>query len=182
MSESFAVLRRRRSDELAKLADQHIQHDLQQSDRDALKNAAYKVSLWTTVGSAVGVGLGLYVAFRLRSTRKALFEAFRAKEKPTKVVFADGRTESIPDVTPLLKPTTFGDFATYFFASAGGLFLGGELGFLAGASSGSRSIAAEPERKKRIETAFRKFRVDMLRKQADALDRSSEENVWNEMF
>lgn len=36
--------------------------------------------------------------------------------------------ESIPDITPLLKPTTFGDFATYFFASAGGLFLGGELG------------------------------------------------------
>ena len=37
-------------------------------------------------------------------------------------------TESIPDLTPLLKPTTLGDFATYFFASAGGLLLGGELG------------------------------------------------------
>lgn len=36
--------------------------------------------------------------------------------------------ESIPDVTPLLRPSTWGDFATYFFASAGGLFLGGELG------------------------------------------------------
>lgn len=36
--------------------------------------------------------------------------------------------ESIPDLTPLLKPTTLGDFATYFFASAGGLLLGGELG------------------------------------------------------
>lgn len=36
--------------------------------------------------------------------------------------------EVLPDITPLLKPTTFGDFATYFFASAGGLFLGGELG------------------------------------------------------
>lgn len=37
-------------------------------------------------------------------------------------------TESIPDLTPLLKPTTLGDFATYFFAGAGGLLLGGELG------------------------------------------------------
>lgn len=37
-------------------------------------------------------------------------------------------TESIPDITPLLRPSTWGDFATYFFASAGGLFLGGELG------------------------------------------------------
>lgn len=36
--------------------------------------------------------------------------------------------EAIPDLTPLLKPTTLGDFATYFLAAAGGLFLGGELG------------------------------------------------------
>lgn len=36
--------------------------------------------------------------------------------------------EPIPDLTPLLKPSTLGDFATYFFASIGGLFLGGELG------------------------------------------------------
>lgn len=96
MSESLAILRRRRSDELAKLADEHIQHDLQQSDRDALKDAASKVSLWTTVGSALGVGLGLYVAMRLRSTRRAVFQAFRAQEKPTKVVFADGRTGMYP--------------------------------------------------------------------------------------
>lgn len=152
MSESFALLRRRRSDELAKLADQHLQHDLQADDRDALKSAASTVSLWTTVGSAVGLGLGLYAAIRLRSNRKAFFAAIRAQERPTKVVFADGRTgmfpnlhhvihifyqqwdladnisEPIPDLTPLLKPTTLGDLATYFFASLGGLFLGGELG------------------------------------------------------
>ena len=36
--------------------------------------------------------------------------------------------DPIPDLTPLLKPSALGDFATYFFASAGGLFLGGELG------------------------------------------------------
>lgn len=36
--------------------------------------------------------------------------------------------ESIPDLTPLLEPTPLGDFATYFFAGAGGLLLGGELG------------------------------------------------------
>ncbi|KAL4894856.1 hypothetical protein BDV59DRAFT_175092 [Aspergillus ambiguus] len=200
MSESFAVLRQRRSDELAKLADEHMQHDLYQSDRDALKDAASKVSLWTTVGSAVGIGLGLFVAMRLRSTRKALFQAFRAQEKPTQVVFPNGRTESIPDVTPLLRPTMLGDFGTYFLASAGGLFIGGELGmrplpsiilsvwltatlytgFLIGASSGSRNISADHERKKRVENAFRRFRVDMLRKEADALER--EENVWDKMF
>jgi hypothetical protein len=92
MSESFAILRQRRSDELAKLADEHIQHDLQPSDRDALKSAASSISFWTTVGSAVGVSLGLFAAIRLRSTRKAFFSAVRAQEKPTKVVFEDGRT------------------------------------------------------------------------------------------
>ncbi|CAP86340.1 Pc20g10110 [Penicillium rubens Wisconsin 54-1255] len=128
MSESFAILRQRRSDELAKLADEHMQHDLQSGDRDKLKAAASSISLWTTVGSAVGVSLGLLAAIRLRSTRKAFFSAIRAQERPTKVIFEDGRTESIPDLTPLLKPTTLGDIATYFFATAGGLFLGGELG------------------------------------------------------
>ncbi|KAJ5807011.1 hypothetical protein N7474_010603 [Penicillium riverlandense] len=180
MTESLAVLRRRRSDDLAKLADEHLQQDLQASDRDKLKSAASTISVWTTVGSAVGISLGLFAAIRLRSTRKAFFAAVRAQERPTKVVFADGRTEPIPDLTPLLKPSTLGDVATYFFASAGGLFLGGELGFAGGAASGSRSISADPESKKRIETAFRKFRADVLRKEADSLDQGA--NVSEVMF
>jgi hypothetical protein len=101
MPESFAALRRRRRDELARLADEHMQHDLQPADRDALKAAASKVSTWTTIGSAVGIGLGLYVAFRLRTTRKVIFEAFKAREKPTSVVFANGRTGTL---TPVLQP------------------------------------------------------------------------------
>lgn len=92
MSESLALLRRRRTDELGRLADEHLQHDLQTDDREKLKSAATKVSLWTTIGSAVGISLGLYAAIRLRSTRRAFFTAVRAQEKPTKVVFADGRT------------------------------------------------------------------------------------------
>lgn len=92
MAESLAILRQQRSDELANLADQHLQHDLRSEDREKLKAAASSVSLWTTVGSAIGVSLGLLAAIRLRSTRKAFFSAIRAQEKPTKVVFQDGRT------------------------------------------------------------------------------------------
>ncbi|RAK99415.1 uncharacterized protein BO80DRAFT_494732 [Aspergillus ibericus CBS 121593] len=180
MPDIYPALRNRRSNDLARLADQHLQHDLRPQDRDALKAASHKVAFWTTVGSAVGLGLGLYAAFRLRSSRKAFFEVFRAREKPTQVVFADGRTEPIPDITPLLKPTTLGDFTTYFFAGAGGLFLGGELGFLGGAGSGSRCITADPERRQRIETAFRKFRAEVLRKEADELDRGLD--VSDQMF
>ncbi|KAI9373025.1 hypothetical protein BJX61DRAFT_552491 [Aspergillus egyptiacus] len=180
MPDFYPTSRTRRTDELAQLAEHHFQHDLQPDDRDALKSAAKTVSLWTTVGSAIGIGLGLYTAFRLRSSRKAFFDIFRAAEKPVKVVFADGRTEAIPDITPLLKPTTLGDFATYFFASAGGMFLGGELGFLGGAAKGSRSLTDDPERKKRVENAFRSFRADTLRKEADALERGK--SVTEEMF
>jgi hypothetical protein len=92
MSESLAAFRKHRREELAKLAEQHLQHDLQPADRDALLNAATRVSTWTLIGSAVGIGLGFYVAFRLRSVRKGIFEAFKAQEKPVSVVFADGRT------------------------------------------------------------------------------------------
>ncbi|KAL4943444.1 hypothetical protein BDV06DRAFT_189797 [Aspergillus oleicola] len=180
MPDIYPVARGRRTNELSTLADYHIQHNLSADDRDALRSAAKTVSIWTTVGSAIGVGLGLYAAFRLRSSRKVFFDVFRAAQKPVKVIFADGRSEAIPDITPLLKPTTLGDFATYFFASAGGLFLGGELGFLGGAASGSRSLTADAERKKRIENAFRSFRADTLRREADALEKGK--SVTEEMF
>lgn len=48
-------------------------------------------------------------------------------------------------------------------------------GLAGGAASGSRSITRDPEMKKRIETAFRKFRADVLRKQADELVRGENE-------
>lgn len=92
MPDFYPALRNRRSNELARLAEEHLQHDLRAEDRDALTTATQKVAWWTTIGSAVGLGLGLYAAFRLRSSRKAFFEVFRAREKPTHVVFAGGRS------------------------------------------------------------------------------------------
>ena len=78
--------------------------------------------------------------------------------------------ELIPDIAPLLKPSTLGDIATYSFFAAGGLFLGGETGLLTGSSSASRAISKDPESRARIESAFAKFRADVLRKEADDLD------------
>lgn len=69
-----------------------------------------------------------------------------------------------------MQPSTLGDFAAYFFFGAGGLFLGGETGLLTGSGSASRSISRDPELRARVENAFRKFRADVLRKEADALD------------
>lgn len=98
-ADSLAMLRRNSSKDLSELAEQHLQHDLQQSDRDALKSAASSLSTYATIGSLLGLGLGVALAFRVRKTRTEYFKAFRAIEKPTHVQFANGRTGmfSFPD-------------------------------------------------------------------------------------
>jgi len=92
MSDSLAILRRNASKELVELAENHMKDDLQQSDRDALNNAAQKFSTYTTIGSLVGLGLGAFLALRVRRIRANTFKAFRAIDRPTHVQFADGRT------------------------------------------------------------------------------------------
>src|SRR5690348_13480210 len=53
---------------------------------------------------------------------------------PTSVSVADYSScaEAVPDVTPYMKPSRWGDIATYFFFGLGGTIFGGELGFLVG--------------------------------------------------
>lgn len=145
-------------------------HSLNESDRNILKSAAGTVSTATMIGTLAGISLGAYFAFKLRSNRAKMFQAFKAAERPTHVKFASGREEAIPDITPLLKPTTLGDFATYTFFAAGGLFLGGEVGLLIGGYTAKRSITKDPETRDRIEKAFNAFRADVLRKQIEKLE------------
>lgn len=143
-----------------------------QSDRDALKSAASTVSLHTTIGSAVGIALTMLLAYRIRSGRKAMFRAFRTAEKPQAVRFADGREETLPDLTPLLKPSRLGDVATFTFLGVGGLFFGGETGLLTGSLQARRQINQDPESRERIQNAFKRFQADALRTQANLLDDS----------
>jgi hypothetical protein len=110
-SQSLAALRKSASEDLQRLADEHLQHEydkhfpviflnlfadtilsLRQSDRDTLEAAARKVSRHATIGSLVGLGLGVLLAYKIHTTRNAIFNAFRAMEKPTAVQFMDGRT------------------------------------------------------------------------------------------
>lgn len=90
-ADSFAVLRKNAGEDISKLAEEHFKHDLQDSDRDNLKTAASKMGTHATVGSLLGLGLGLFLAFRTRRSRTQMFSAFRTAEKPTHVKFADGR-------------------------------------------------------------------------------------------
>ncbi|GAP88967.1 hypothetical protein SAMD00023353_3400470 [Rosellinia necatrix] len=168
---SLAAFRKsEQQDELARLASKHIQSDLEPSDRDALRRATARVATSAVVGSLVGLGLGLYASIRLRRVRTEMFAAFRASERPSFVVFPNGRQEAVPDVTHLMCPTALGDFATYFFFGLGGTVLGGELGLFAGTWSATRGLGKDPARRERIENAYRLMRLDVLRKETARLE------------
>lgn len=89
----------------------------------------------------------------------------------------------VPDVTSRLAPSPVGDFAAYFFLGMGGLFLGGETGFLGGetgfltgTSMAARRVKSDAERRKRVEDAYRAFKIDLLHKQAKDLEQGGA--VW----
>lgn len=85
-----------------------------------------------------------------------MFNTFKARERPTALKFPDGREEPLPDLTPVMKPSALGDFATYTFLGAGGLFFGGETGLLTGTFRARAGIGRDRESRERIETAFRR--------------------------
>ena len=76
----------------------------------------------------------------------------------------------VPDLTAQLAPSKWGDAATYFFFSLGGLFFGGEVGFLTGTASASRTITKDPESRERIEKAFKRYQIDVLKHQIQTLE------------
>ena len=130
------------------------------------------MSLYASVGSLIGVSLGTFLAFRLRRGRAQLFQTFRTAEQPQAIRFADGREEALPDMRPMMRPSRFGDVATYLLLGAGGVFFGGEGGLLTGTFRARQAIAADRESRDRIQTAFRRFQADALRTQANLLEQA----------
>ena len=57
--------------------------------------------------------------------------------------------------------------------SLGGLFFGGELGFLTGTASASRTITKDPEARERIEKAFKNYRIDVMKQEIQSLEGKS---------
>jgi len=172
-TDSLAVFRKGLGPDMSALAEKHLQHDLTPSDREALKSAARTVSLHTSIGSIIGLSLATLLAFRIRSNRRAMFRAFKTSEKPSAVRFADGREETLPDLTPLLRPSRVGDVATYTLLGFGGLFFGGETGLLTGSFQARRSIAKDGDSSQRIQDAFKRFQADALRTQANMLEQTT---------
>ena len=74
-------------------------------------------------------------------------------------------------MTPFMQPSRIGDVAAGLFFGAGGLFIGGETGLLTGSWRANSLLSQDGESKKRIEMGFRRFRADVLRRQAEELER-----------
>ena len=94
----------------------------------------------------------------------------------------NGIAEPIPDITPLLEPTKWGDIATYTFFGIAGLFLGGETGILTGMRSARSTITRDLEVKVRIDKAYRNFRADILKRELKALESDKPNtsiNIWS---
>ncbi|KAK3350430.1 hypothetical protein B0H65DRAFT_87745 [Neurospora tetraspora] len=173
----FAIFRHHPNKDLADLAEKHMHDDLRPEDRARLHKAASQVQTHATIGSLLGVGLGLAMAWRIRQNRQQLFNAFRMVAKPVEVVFANGRREPVPDLEPLLRPTLWGDIATYTAFGLGGFMLGGETGLLTGSAAATRTITRDRHSWKRIEDAFRNFQIDVLKRQMEILEREAKERA-----
>ncbi|KAL1614688.1 hypothetical protein SLS54_009561 [Diplodia seriata] len=172
--DSLAISRRHAGNDLAELADQHLQHDLTAADRDALNSAARRFAVHTALGSLAGVALGAGLFMRTRSARTKLIMALnKPATRPVEVHFQDGRIEKLPEISQLLDRTPLTDVAASLLFGAGGLFIGGELGSLSGAWSARRAIARDEDAKARIENAFRRFQADVLRKRAAELEKKA---------
>lgn len=78
----------------------------------------------------------------------------------------------------LVAPSKAGDFAAYTLLGLGGLFLGGETGLLTGTALAARKVRSDETRARRVQEAYRRFKVDALRKEADALEKLEGGPVW----
>lgn len=81
-----------------------------------------------------------------------------------------------------MKPSTLGDVAAGVFFGAGGLFIGGETGVLTGAWRARSMMDRDQESKRRIDTAFRRFRADVLRREVEGLERGEKSTSSGLMF
>lgn len=90
---SLAAFRRNAEhDELAQLAESHFENDLTADDREVLKGAARTITWQASAGSLLGLGLGVFLAYRARALRRGLFDQFRSADQPRQLTFASGKT------------------------------------------------------------------------------------------
>lgn len=78
--------------DIKKLCEDHWRTGYSEDDRKVLTETHSMLRTTAVTTSFLGLVLGLYGAHRLRARRTAMFQAFRAYERPSHVVFPSGKT------------------------------------------------------------------------------------------
>ena len=79
--------------------EEHLARTLSEDDRNAIRKAVSTTAIYSNVAPYLGIAVGLLGAHRLRANKIAMLRAFRTQERPTHVVFANGRTGMLPQRT-----------------------------------------------------------------------------------
>jgi len=162
---------RENRDHYARIARDHLKHDLTEQDREALKTAGSRLATFAFLGSASGTGLGLYLGWDL-SSRLAAARLRFLEEANLKITTTN--PELAAEISKAMRPTGRSVGSMVMMISYGflGLIVGSELGFWGGNYAGKRVLNARADIE-RIERAMNRTKVDILRAKADAVERGA---------
>lgn len=145
---------------------------LTESDRLLMTTAERRHSAIVSLGTVIGLSLGLAFAYCRRRSAHQLYQTFLAKETPSSAKFYDGRETFLPDITAssYFKPTTTGAVATYVGLGIGGLIIGGGIAMALGCKVRERTIYGDAEAAKRIEYINFNMAIEVLKKLIDVVE------------
>jgi len=152
---------------LENFTEGHYEHDLSPEDRSKLQIAASSRKTHVNIACLIGVNLGFLFAYRIRANRNAVLTALGAFDRPSHVVFPNGRVGTVPELRPLLRPAGRSDYLIFTIFPISGFLFGGITGMFTYVSSSSRMLTKDPESERRIGRAFSEFAAETHRKQAD---------------
>ncbi|KAI9372243.1 hypothetical protein BJX61DRAFT_455718 [Aspergillus egyptiacus] len=152
-----------------------VKQNLRPDDFQVYKATNSVISTYPKAGGVIGGVIGLFAAFRVHSARRSLLQAFRAREQPTHVIFADARTNPIPYVKPLTRPVMFMELPMYLFAVLGGAVAGSWLATFAVGMRVDSIQSRDPECRRRLAAALLKAQAANSRRETDLLERLLED-------
>jgi len=97
--------------------------------------------------------------------------ALGAFDRPSHMVFPNGRVGAVPELSPLIRPAGRSDYLTCTIFPISGILFGGIIGSFTGVSSPSRTLTKDPESERRMGRAFSEFAAEEHRKEADGWER-----------
>ncbi|KAG8531817.1 uncharacterized protein KY384_003453 [Bacidia gigantensis] len=168
----FALYRTRNVNTDVQEAIGSLKDDLTASDHKTIKSAYRNYKERVYISAFVGLGLGVYTAYRFRQRR---WRAYHAALKTA--------TDLLRHIKPydkrnrpavVIRPSYLGDLATYLALGGFGLDFGGEIGVTIADRRVGRIITEDVECTERITQSSKKAKVEVLRVVADLMKQEAD--------